>query len=229
VSRPVVYLGPTLPVEEARAILDADYRGPVEQGDVHRALLDREDPPPAIGIVDGFWGSVPTVWHLELMYAMSLGIRCYGAGSLGALRAAELAEVGMVGVGLVYEAFRTGRLEDDDEVAVAHAGVEDGYRPLSAPMVDLRATVAAAVRAGTIDAVRADKIVTAAKTRHFADRVWPYSLPRVSIKAEDARALLARMREDLAHPEPWEAPAVWEPTDFWVEAWERDTGQEVPA
>jgi hypothetical protein len=222
----VVYVGPTLPVEEARAILDATYLDPVQQGDVHR-LLAQEPLPEAIGIVDALWGTVPTVWHCELRYAMHRGVRCYGAGSLGALRAAELAEVGMVGVGTVYEAFHAGRLEDDDEVALAHGGVEDGWRPLSAAMVDLRATVAAAVSAGQIDATRADTIVRAAKARHFAERTWPYSLPRVSVKAEDARAMLARMRNDLARGEPWTTPAPWEPTDAWAEAWERDTGTEV--
>jgi hypothetical protein len=222
-SRPVVYLGPTLTAEEARQILDADYRGPVEQGDVHRALAT--DPPPAIGIIDGCWGSGPTVWHLEIRCALHRGVRVYGAASLGALRAAELTGFGMVGVGRVYEAFRSGELEDDDEVAIAHAGAEDGYRPGSAAMVDIRATVAAAVRDGEIDAGKADRIVKGAKARHFADRTWPYALPRVFLKAEDARRMLARMREDPAEPPTGLPP--WEPTDFWFDAWERDTGQEA--
>lgn len=222
-TRPVVYLGPTLTVEEARGILDADYRGPVEQGDVHRALAT--DPPPAIGIIDGCWGSGPTVWHLEIRYALQRGVRVYGAGSLGALRAVELDGFGMVGVGHVYDAFRSGQLEDDDEVAVAHAGPEHGYQPGSAAMVDIRATLSAAVRGGTIDAAKADRIARGAKARHFADRTWPYGLPRVFLKAEDARRMLARMRDDPDEPPTGLPP--WEPTDFWVEAWERDTGQEV--
>jgi len=226
-GRVVVYLGPTLPVAEARSILDATYLDPVQQGDVHRVLA--HDPlPAAIGIVDGLWGTVPTVWLCELRYALHRGVRCYGAGSLGALRAVELADEGMVGVGTVYAAFQAGGLEDDDEVAVAQAGVEDGWRAASAAMVDIRATLAAAVRARAIEAGKADRIVRAAKRRHFADRMWPEGLERVSVKAEDARAMLVRMRDDLARDvPPWWGPVAWEPTDAWVEAWERDTGLEA--
>lgn len=221
-TRPVVYLGPTLPAEEARAILDADYRAPVEQGDVHRALA--ESPPSAIGIVDGLWGTVPTVWHCEIRCALSRGVPVYGAGSLGALRAAELHGFGMVGVGRVFEAYLHGRLEDDDEVAIAHTGPESGYTPVSAAMVDIRATVATAVHAGTLTPDKADRIVRAAKARHFSERAWPWGIPQRSLKAEDARAMLTRMRDDVAGP-PVTPP--WEPTDFWLEAWTRDTGKEA--
>jgi hypothetical protein len=225
-GRPVVYLGPTLPLEEARGILEADYRDPAQQGDVHRALA--ADPrPAAIGLVDGLWGAVPTVWHVELRAALALGVPVYGAGSLGAIRAAELQGTGMIGVGRVYRAYASGELEDDDEVAVAHAGVEDGWRMTSAPMVDIRATVGAAVRAGTLDPARADRIVQGAKARHFTDRVWPWNLPRVSVKAQDARQMLVQMADDLAHNRRG-AVAPWIPTDFALNAWERDTGTEAP-
>jgi hypothetical protein len=39
---------------------------------------------------------------------------------MGALRAAELHTFGMVGVGRVFEGYRDGVYEDDDEVAVVH-------------------------------------------------------------------------------------------------------------
>ena len=48
---------------------------------------------------------------------------------MGALRAAELHVFGMVGVGRVFELFRDGLLEDDDEVAVAHGPADSGYQP----------------------------------------------------------------------------------------------------
>ena len=42
----------------------------------------------------------------------------------------------MIGVGEIFEAFRDGRLEDDDEVAVIHGEAEGGYRNLSTAMVE---------------------------------------------------------------------------------------------
>ena len=102
-----------------------------------------------------------------------------------------------------------------------------GYKPLSAAMVDIRATVARAVEAGTCLPDKADRIVRAAKARHFSERTWPWGLEQRRLKTEDARAMLERMRDDLAAGVPLPPPPLWEPTDFWVEAWERDIGKEA--
>jgi len=54
----IVFVGPTIPVEEVRRIIDAECRPPVAQGDVYRAALCR---PRLIGIVDGYFDGVPPV------------------------------------------------------------------------------------------------------------------------------------------------------------------------
>src|SRR6266446_2586246 len=113
----VVFTGPTISAEDALQELEATYLPPVSQGDVYRAAVRK---PLAIGIVDGYFDRVPAVWHKEILWTMSQGIPVYGSASMGALRAAELAECGMVGVGSIFEAFHSGALEDDDEVAVTH-------------------------------------------------------------------------------------------------------------
>ena len=59
---------------------------------------------------------------------MQAGIHVYGAASIGALRAAELDAFGMRGIGRIYEDFREGVLEDDDEVAVLHGPEELAIR-----------------------------------------------------------------------------------------------------
>ena len=59
----------------------------------------RELAPDAIGIVDGFFHQQPSVWHREILYALSQGVPVFGGASMGALRAAELADYGMTGVG----------------------------------------------------------------------------------------------------------------------------------
>ena len=66
------------------------------------------------------------------------GVHVFGASSMGALRAAELHPFGMVGVGRVFEGYRAGVYEDDDEVAVVHASEEAGFAPLSEAMVNVR-------------------------------------------------------------------------------------------
>ncbi|MFI9559224.1 TfuA-like protein [Nonomuraea endophytica] len=185
---PVVFLGPTLPVEEAARILPADYRPPAELGSVYRAARER---PSAIGIVDGYFERVPAVWHKEILYALSLGIRVYGAASMGALRAAELAAFGMIPVGEVAEQYRLGLLTDDDEVAVLHAPAQGGYRPMSEPMVNIRATLAAAVREEILDADAAAALVARAKDMYYPDRDWAALLDHA---ADSEAAHLDRLR-----------------------------------
>jgi hypothetical protein len=145
----LIFVGPTLSVAEARAELDAVYLPPVAQGDVYRAVRAGAR---VIGIVDGYFERLPSVWHKEILWAMSEGVHVFGSASMGALRAAELAVFGMVGVGSIYEAFASGKLEDDDEVAVAHGPQDGGYQTVSDAAVDIRATLAAAVQAGVIGA-----------------------------------------------------------------------------
>ncbi|MFG3438818.1 TfuA-like protein [Nonomuraea sp. NPDC047897] len=188
---PVVFLGPTLPVAEAARILAADYRPPAELGSVYRAARER---PAAIGIVDGYFERVPAVWHKEILYALSLGVRVYGAASMGALRAAELAEFGMIPVGEVAEQYRRGVLTDDDEVAVLHAPTQGGYRPLSEPMVNIRATLAAAVRETVVGEEVAAALAALAKDMFYPDREWGALLDRAGADDPAAAAQLARLR-----------------------------------
>ncbi len=162
-----VFLGPTLPREDAARELDATFLPPVAQGDVLRLCAEK---PAAIGIIDGFFESVPSVWHKEILYAIHAGIPVFGASSMGALRAAELYPFGMVGVGAIFEAFRDGRLEDDDEVAVIHGPAELGYTALSEAMVNIRRTLSDAVADRVLTADTALRLESIAKELPYRER-----------------------------------------------------------
>lgn len=228
----VVFLGPTLAVDDARTILEAEYLPPAAHGDVLRAALRR---PRAIALVDGVFERVPAVWHKEILFALEQGSQVYGAASMGALRAAELDRYGMKGVGEVYRLYAEGVLEDDDEVAVAHAGAEDGYTPLSDAMVDVRATLAAAVTEGVIGEATASEIAARVKRVFYPRRFLPSALDtddeeherlrawlpqrRVERKRLDALALLHAVRDDLAAGlEPFRPSWQLQQTRFWESA-----------
>ena len=165
----VVFLGPTLGVVEASALLPAVYLPPAARGDVYAASRTR---PRAIAIVDGFFHGVPSVLHKEVLWAMAQGIHVYGAASMGALRAAELERFGMVGVGRVFEAYRDGTLTDDDEVAVVHGPATAGYVSGSEAMVNIRATLARARDAAVIDAGVETILLGLAKGTFYPRRSW---------------------------------------------------------
>jgi hypothetical protein len=230
----IVFLGPSLPRGEAAAILDADYRPPVRHGDVWRALRER---PRAIGIVDGVFGAVPSVWHKEILEALREGAHVFGAASMGALRAAELDPYGMRGVGRIFARFRDGAWRDDDEVALTHGPAEAGYVNLSLPMANLRFTLEAAEAAGALTPAEAAAYAGAAKAVPYPRRVWstadaaareaglaPGRLDAfaawrregaVDAKGEDARAMLRALRDFIAtDPPPFRPAFRYEPTDL---------------
>jgi hypothetical protein len=229
-----VFLGPTLGWDEARCELDAQFCPPAAVGDVYRVASRK---PRAIGIVDGFFERMPSVWHKEILWAMSEGIHVFGAASMGALRAAELADFGMEGIGRIFSAFRSGEIEDDDEVAVAHADVEHGYRPASEAMVNIRATLAAASAQAVIaDATRA-RLEGIAKELFYWDRSYDRvarggleaGLPsgeidalrkwlphgRIDAKREDALAMLRAMRPFGSEHAPKKVTYRMEHTHTW--------------
>lgn len=228
----VVFLGPSLAVAEARAILDADYLPPARRGDIAAAVARGAE---TVVLIDGYFEQVPAVWHKEILWALSRGVRVCGAASMGALRAAELAPFGMLGVGRVFEAYRAGRFapfadpfEDDDEVAVVHGPAATGYAGTEA-LVDIRATLAAAEVAGAIDAGERDRLAAAAKGTFYKRRTWAALLDgrvraptlrawvqenRVRQKARDAALLLGMIRDGLPAAAPpafrFERTLIWQ-------------------
>ena len=167
--KPIVFVGPTLSHDEVRSVLDAEIRPPVSQGDVYRVALQR---PASIGIIDGYFEGVPSVMHKEIQWALSEGVPVFGSASMGALRAAELSDVGMQGLGRIFESYRDRLIEDDDEVAVLHAPAELGYKSLTVPMVSIRATVDRALAGGILAQEYADLIKAHAKALHYSQRDW---------------------------------------------------------
>ncbi|MCW2248897.1 hypothetical protein M2352_004557 [Azospirillum fermentarium] len=189
----VIFLGPSLARSKAERELDAIYRPPVAQGDVTRALALR---PRAIGIIDGYFECVPAVWHKEILHALSQGVAVFGAASMGALRAAELHPFGMTGVGAVFEAYRDGRLEDDDEVAVTHGPAELGYPVLSEAMVNMRRTIADAAADRCISPGTSIRLEALAKELPYRERTYGRLLAIAAEVGEDP-AELARFKSWL--------------------------------
>jgi len=211
-----VFLGPSLGLEDARAILPANYYPPVAHGDVYRLMTCGVR---LIVIIDGvFHGSVP-VWQREILAALENGITVVGASSMGALRAAELAPFGMIGRGTVYEWYRDGRIDGDDEVALLHTDASLGYRPLSVPLVTVRQALARACASGAVRAAEAEAALADLAARDFGSRTWDIAYAHapglepflaanpVDVKADDARDVLAWCAASLAALPPLPRPS----------------------
>ena len=101
---------------------------------------------------------------------MAEGIHVMGASSMGALRAAELSAFGMQGIGHIYNAYVTGKWEDDDEVTVAHGPAELGFLAVSEAMANIRATLDRALAATAITLTEWASLTSIAKNLYYKDR-----------------------------------------------------------
>src|SRR5512136_1531432 len=143
--RIIVFLGPSLEREAAESILSADYRSPARRGDLLRAV---EDGATIIGLIDGVFHQESAVAHREILTAIKRGVTVIGSSSMGALRAAEMDTLGMVGIGEIFRMYRSGELISDDEVALVFD--PETELSLSGPLVNIRFTLRKAEREGII-------------------------------------------------------------------------------
>ena len=208
ISRKVVFLGPSLALAEARGLCpDAEFRPPVRFGDLYALSCD---PPGQVLIVDGVFHDATPVWQREILELLQADWQVLGASSMGALRALELEPYGMIGLGTVFEWYRSGRIEGDDEVALLHGDADMDYRALTLPLVDVRHALARLEARGRMAVGQVASVLHAFKHMGHEERLLRTLLALVeaagadpgpvraslsdraqSLKAEDARLALA--------------------------------------
>jgi hypothetical protein len=209
-----------------------DCRGPAGQGDIARATLEGAT---AIGLIDGRYEDVAAVWHKEILFALQQGVEVFGAASMGALRAAECADFGMIGIGTVFERYRSGELADDAAVAQLHAPAELDHAPLTEALVNVEATIAHFLKLRAISEAEAERLDRSARALFFKERTYRSILAHAGLhagpRAEELRQLIKTSRVDvkrqdalalLDHMQNLEAkrgvPPDWrvEPTATWL-------------
>ena len=142
-----VFVGPSCP----EPLLTEKYpdliqHGPARHGDLFSPEIRDGD---TAVIVDGIYHHRLALRHKEILDAMARGVTVIGAASIGALRAAELAPMGMTGVGLVHQWYRDGVFDGDDAVSVAH-GETGSPVGVNVPLVNLYAALLAGRAAGVL-------------------------------------------------------------------------------
>lgn len=159
----MIYLGSSLPRQEAECILDGDYRPPIRRGDLSTCNDAR-----TIVIIDGEFGQNLPVSPKEILRRLDEGTQVIGAASMGALRAAELHSCGMQGCGWVFEAYFSGRITRDDEVAVMYSPID--FTPLTIALVNIRYAVRKLSNGGILEHSKASRILRISERIFFADR-----------------------------------------------------------
>jgi len=226
----ILFAGPSLH-RVAVELEGIQLRPPAGQGDLARAVIEGAT---AIGLVDGVFGERAAVWHKEILFALTEGVRVLGSSSMGALRAAECHAFGMRPVGVIAERYLSGELDDDAAVALQMAPAELDYGPLVDALVDIEATVDNLEAVGAADRQTADRLRTAARSLYFGDRTpervvdaagligegaalltTAFHTYRISQKERDAVELIAELKrlpdKRDAQPTSWTmaTPRVW--------------------
>ena len=189
-----------------------EVRQPAVCGDLARLLGEL---PAAVGLIDGSFGIAPTVWHKEILDLLSRGVRVLGGASIGALRAAELEDCGMEGIGAIFAAYRAGSIERDDAVMLLQAPGRLGFQPLTVALVDAEYALLAV--GGDAQETRIMQRIV--RTMPYELRTWDrcldayrtrtgrtFSVPggvlgaQASLKRRDAELLVERLVEAAQMP-----------------------------
>ena len=188
------YLGPSLDSGTARSILPAGiFLPPAKHADIISHLYQYE--PTHILLVDGTFSQDLPVWHKECAFAALRGVRIYGASSMGALRASELADHGiMTGCGKIFHWYHEGVIDADDEVCLVYHQTPSGeYVAGSTPLVNYRAGLMEAVTQGLISSEEAEHRLAKEKSLHYSERTASEYV--FDQKREDAIELLTDFRD----------------------------------
>jgi len=199
----VAFAGPSLPERERAAFAGIDWRPPAQAGDLLRLRAGEAS---VVCLIDGYFDHRPAVRHKEILLLLARGMRVLGASSIGALRAAEMRSLGMTGVGAIFSAYVRGTVEGDDEVALIHAGPDRDWRPLSVPLVDVRATLCRARRRSVVTGEGARALLNAASSIHYVERDWKSVVAAVP-EGLVSRALLAWLETEAASQKQKDAVA----------------------
>ncbi len=158
----MIFIGPSLPQAAAQTILDADYRPPLQAGD-----LDRLPDFAEVGIIDGMLEPAVRLPLVEAKRSMERGIQLFGAASTGALLATELEPLGMIGVGRVYSFLCTLAEEKEDLIVVRQT--TDTFTARTVPLVNV---VLGLLEGGRIKPIEVATLIESLREIPLEDRSW---------------------------------------------------------
>ena len=196
----IIYTGLSLPFDEAKEILDSHddveviYKKPIKRGDLGLALKEH---PNIIAIIDGVFHQNSAVGHKEILNVMKNGIKVFGASSMGALRASELDELGMVGIGYVYNQYASGEVESDDDVAVMLDS--ESLEALSEPLINMNYVFTNASSEGIISEGEKEELLSIAKKTYYPQRSYAKTLAESNLDDSTKEKLIdfIRMSPDI--------------------------------
>jgi hypothetical protein len=189
-SRLGVFCGPSLPPEDRISASGVFFLPPAARGDVARAADDYD----TLLLIDG-------VFHHDLApsprecYRAAQRARCFGASSIGALRAAECWPYGFAPLGIIARWYIRELIDGDDEVAVLVDPTTQ--RALTVPSVNVRYVARLSIRRGILSPRDAGLLVDRARDIFYMERTWDDVVELAPPNARAAIRSIAELEGDL--------------------------------
>jgi hypothetical protein len=189
-SRLGVFCGPSLPPEDRISASGVFFLPPAARGDVGRAADDYD----TLLLIDG-------VFHHDLApsprecYRAAQRARCFGASSIGALRAAECWPYGFAPLGIIARWYIRELIDGDDEVAVLFEPTTQ--RALTVPSVNVRYVARLSIRRGILSPRDAGLLVDRARDIFYMERTWDDVVELAPPNARAAIRSIAELEGDL--------------------------------
>lgn len=193
-----VFIGPSIGTLKYTAFADKGFtvHPPVQRGDVEK--ITKDEKPDLIVLIDGYFENCLAVGHAEIRRALEAGCKVIGLSSMGAIRAFEMRNLGMLGYGSVYARFLQSEDFQDDEVSLLHAPFHP-FSPLTEPLVHIREAMQNLHELDAISATSRDMVISDLKGIWFGVRTinrW-----RASISEHCDRLALLQLDEIMKEPE----------------------------
>jgi hypothetical protein len=167
---------------------------PVRRGDITKLCVEVSIPG-VVAIADGTFHSYPSVGHEEIRIALEGGWKVYGLCSMGAIRASEMAHLGMIPFGEVARRFCTDPNFSDDEVCLIHSN-EAPYFPMSEPLIHFRELLAALEARELVGSRQSQLAIQSLKCRWYGERTMQ-AFEIEMMRALDVEVLPELIRHEL--------------------------------
>jgi hypothetical protein len=199
--KPIVFGGPSIALWSKEERGSFEIRPPIQRRD----LNDLIDTPPGICIIiDGVFGGKMSITPTECRVLLEKGWMLLGSSSMGALRAADLWSLGMIGVGDIYNMYRLGKCTSDAEVAVVYD--QDTFEEKTISLVHVKSILGYLSCRGEIDRGTAEKLLTLGKKiiwferlPQYLEQVWSDILVKQDLRHLFQDPLLHPKKQDALH------------------------------
>lgn len=172
-SQTTVFAGPSIITIPKEFFSKITVYPPIKTGDLE-PLVQLQ--PGVCVIIDGVFGKNRAITPFECIELINSGWVVIGCSSMGALRAADLYSMGMIGIGEVYNMYRLGICNSDADVAVVYDMNGTVCRELTISLVHVRSLLQELENKQLIDAIKSRELLHKAKQIIWYERTLDHLL-----------------------------------------------------